>query len=63
MIVSLAKKWGANYLIPVGYIEKDNNLVKFLDEVDAEGQEEIDFLKVEKENLPDGMEVVVLKIN
>lgn len=62
-MVALAKKWGANYLIPVGYTEKDANFVKFLDEVDSEGQEEVESIKMEKENLPDGMEVVVLKIN
>ena len=47
----------------VGYTEKDANFVKFLDEVDSEGQEEVESIKMEKENLPDGMEVVVLKIN
>ncbi len=62
-MLSLAKKWGVNYLIPVGYLEKDENYIKFLDEVDAEGQEEIESLKIEKDNLPDGLEITVLKAN
>ena len=54
-----SKKWGVNYLIPVG---DEENLKKFLDEADEEGLEAIDFLKVEKENLPDGLELKLLKI-
>ena len=54
-----SKKWGANYLIPVG---EEENLKKFLDEADEEGLEAIDSLKVDKENLPDGLELKLLKI-
>jgi len=54
-----SKKWGVNYLIPVG---DEENLKKFLNEADEEGLEAIDFLKVEKENLPDGLELKLLKI-
>ncbi len=59
-ILKLAKKWGANYVIPVGY-DKKEDLDKFLDEADFEGVEPIDSLKVDRENLPDGMEVAILK--
>lgn len=59
MIIDWAKKWGVNYLIPINY--NDEELKKALDDMDMEGLEPIDSLKVEKENLPDGMEVVVLK--
>lgn len=59
MIMDWAKKWGVNYLIPINY--NDEELKKALDDMDMEGLEPIDALKVEKENLPDGMEVVVLK--
>lgn len=58
-ISSVAKKWGANYIIPVdGNVE---DMKKFLDDADSEGQEAIESLKVDKDNLPDGMEIVVLK--
>lgn len=58
-MVELAKKWGANYLVPVNY--NDDDLKKFLDETDNEGTEPADSLKVDKDSLPDGLEVVVLK--
>ncbi|MPM99130.1 hypothetical protein SDC9_146321 [bioreactor metagenome] len=54
-----AKKWGVNYLIPVG---DGDNLKMFLDEADEEGIEPMDSLKVEVENLPDGLELRLLKI-
>lgn len=60
-ILSLAKKWGANYVIPVGYVEGDAFIKKFIDESDIEGQELVDSLKVDKDNLPEGTEVVILK--
>jgi hypothetical protein len=61
-MVQLAKKWGANYLLPVGATGEEDYFVKFMDEADCEGKEAIDVLKlVDKENLPDGMEVVILK--
>jgi L-ascorbate metabolism protein UlaG (beta-lactamase superfamily) len=59
-VLQLAKKWGANYVVPVGY-GKDGYLKKFLDEADFEGVEPIDVLKVDRDNLPEGMEVVILK--
>jgi hypothetical protein len=61
MILDWAKKWGVNYLIPMDYNEED--LKKFLDDVDMEGLEAADSLKMEKDNLPDGMETIVLKQN
>ena len=61
LILDWAKKWGANYLIPVGFDEPNEDLIRFLDKADTEGKEGIESLKVEKDELPDGMEVVVLK--
>lgn len=61
LILDWAKKWGANYLIPVGFDEPNEDLIRFLDKADTEGKEGVEFLKVEKDELPDGMEVVVLK--
>ncbi|HPD44895.1 MAG TPA: hypothetical protein PK131_01820, partial [Candidatus Woesebacteria bacterium] len=58
----LAKKWGVNYLIPVGGKPDSKVLVTFLDEVDEEGLEPIESLKVDKDNLPDGLEIVLLKV-
>lgn len=60
-LLDLAKKWGANYVVPVGYGNDDTELKKFLDVADAEGLEPIEILKVEKDSLPDGTEVVILK--
>lgn len=57
----LAKKWGANYLVPVGYKADDATIKKFLDEVDEEGLESIDSLKIDRDNLPDGLEITLLK--
>jgi len=59
LIKEWSKKWGVNYLIPM--FEKDDELKKFLDAADEEGLETIDSLKVEKDNLPDGLEVKLLK--
>lgn len=61
MLQDLAKKWGANYLIPIGFKDKDEKLIKFLDDVDEEGLEAIDTLKVDRDNLPDGLEICLLK--
>jgi hypothetical protein len=55
-----SKKWGVNYLIPMG--DNKEMLTKFLDEADEEGLEPIEVLKVEKENLPEGLELKLLKI-
>jgi len=58
-MIDLAKRWGVNYLVPTNY--QDDDLKKFLDETDNEGKEAIESLKVDKDGLPDGLEVVVLK--
>lgn len=60
-ILALAKKWGANYVVPVGYNSDNGDLKKFMDESDTEGQEPLEFLKVDKDNLPEGTEVIILK--
>lgn len=62
-IMSLAKKWGANYVVPVGYNSDNGDLKKFMDESDTEGQEAVELLKVDKDNLPEGSEVIILKEN
>ena len=60
LVKEWAKKWGANYLIPV--IEDEESLKKFLDEADEEGLEKVDSLKLEKQDeLPDGLEIKLLK--
>ncbi len=58
-----AKKWGANYVIPVGYEEDDEEYGTFLDEADREDAKKVELLKIDKiEDLPEGREVVILKI-
>ena len=55
-----AKKWGANYLIPV--TENEDSFKQFLDEADEEGLEKVESLKLDKqEELPDGLEIKLLK--
>ena len=61
LVLDWAKKWGVNYLIPMGYDENKAALDKFLDQADQEGLEAIECLKVDKDDLPDGLEVKVLK--
>ena len=61
LVLDWAKKWGVNYLIPMGYGENKDSLDKFLDQADQEGLEAIESLKVDKDDLPDGLEVKVLK--
>jgi hypothetical protein len=60
LVKDWAKKWGANYLVPVS---KENESLKlFLDAADEEGLEEVESLKIEKaDELPDGLEVKLLK--
>lgn len=58
-ILKLGKLWGANYIIPVG--GEGGEVKKFLDEADVEGLEAVAELKVDKDNLPDGTEIVRLK--
>ncbi|HEX8923976.1 MAG TPA: MBL fold metallo-hydrolase [Patescibacteria group bacterium] len=61
-IIELAKKLGANYLVPIDFKWKDEVITKFLDTVDSEVSEPLDALKIDKkEDLPEGKEVVVLK--
>lgn len=61
-ILDWAKKWGANYLIPVNFEgETGDKLKKFLDEADSEGLAGVESLKVDKDDLPEGREVVILK--
>ena len=57
-VLSWAKKWGVNYLLPVVDSTENEEMKKFLDEVDREDLQPIESLKVEKENLPEGLEVV-----
>ena len=57
-VLAVAKKWGVNYLVPVGF--DSDSLEVLLDAVDSEGLQTVSSLKVEKETLPDGMEVVLL---
>jgi hypothetical protein len=61
LVLDWAKKWGVNYLIPMGYDENKASLDKFLDQADQEGLEAIECLKVDKDDLPDGLELKVLK--
>jgi L-ascorbate metabolism protein UlaG (beta-lactamase superfamily) len=62
MILEWAKKWGVNYLIPTGYEDSDkSDLDVFLDQADREGLEAVESLKIDKDDLPDGMELKVLK--
>lgn len=61
LLLEWAKKWGVNYLLPMGYDNEKENLTKLLDITDQESLEPIESFKIEKDNLPDGMEVVLLK--
>lgn len=62
LILSWAKKWGVNYLLPVVDEENPELLAKFLDQADQEGLEQFDSLKVDDNDLPDGLELKVLKV-
>lgn len=60
-IIDLSKELGANYLVPVG-IENNSEIIKKLaDEMDEEGREVVEQLGLEKESLPEHMELVILK--
>ncbi len=59
LYLSWAKKWGVNYLIPVGY-ETEEELKTFLDVVDREDLLPVAGLKISRDELPEGLEVVVL---
>jgi hypothetical protein len=58
IVLSWAKKWGANYLIPVGDETNKEAMKKFLDEVDREDLQPVELLKVDSETLPEGLEIV-----
>lgn len=58
-IMIMAKKWGVNYLLPLNG-DNQEKLQTLLDEVDAEGLERVESFKVDRDELPDGMEVVLL---
>lgn len=59
----IAKKSAANYVVPIDYENEKEELKEFLDAFDKENLESVESLKVEKENLPEAMEVVLLKTN
>lgn len=61
VVLDWAKKWGVNYLLPAGWTENETELNKFLDIADQEGLEKTDSLKIDSNNLPDGLEIKVLK--
>lgn len=61
ILTQFAKKVGTNYLIPSNFNQEE--LKKFLDVTDNERMEAIESLKFSVEELPEGMEVVVLKEN
>lgn len=57
----IAKKSAANYIIPVEFENEEKELKIFMDTFDKENLESVESLKVDKDNLPEGMEVVLLK--
>ncbi len=59
-ILGLAKTWGVNYLVPIPG-KDESKLSEFLDEADIEGQEAVDQLNAVEGDLPDGLEIVLLK--
>lgn len=59
--VEIAKKSAANYVIPIEYENEEKELKIFMDAFDKENLESTDSLKVDKDSLPEGMEVVLLK--
>jgi hypothetical protein len=61
--VDIAKKSAANYIVPVEFEGKEKELKVFLDAFDKESLETIESLKIDKDNLPEGVEVVLLKTN
>ena len=61
ILLSWAKKWGVNYLIPVGGEADSEDMKKFLDEVDREDLLPVESLKVDSENLPEGLEIVWIR--
>jgi len=62
-LIGLAHRIGVNYLIPLAGEEERQKLEAFLDAADTEGKAAVESLKIERTELPEGMEVVVLKAN
>lgn len=58
-LLKIAKAIGVNYLIPAGGDE--TALKDLMNVTDNEGKEAVKSLKVDKDNLPEGMELVILK--
>lgn len=56
-----SKSWGANYVVPFGVENNSEEMKNFLDIADREDVEEKDLLKLEKSDLPEGTELVLLK--
>ena len=62
LVKEWSKKWGVNYLVPL--TDDEDYLKKFLDEADEEGLETVESIKLDKkEDLPDGLEIKLLKNN
>ena len=59
--IDIAKKSAANYVVPIDYENEEVELKSFMDAFDRENLEAVDSLKVDKDNLPEGVEVVLLK--
>lgn len=60
VLKDLAQKWGVNYLIPYGFEDNNGSQENVLDQLDEEGLKPMESLKVTAEDLPEGMEVVIL---
>lgn len=60
-IMKLAKSLGVNYLLPYGKDLASEEAKTFLDEADLEGFQAVESLKVGADDLPDGLETVILK--
>jgi len=58
--MELAKKWGVNYLLPIASVVGDKQIKEILDLADKEMEPAAESVKIDKDNLPDGLEVVIL---
>ncbi len=61
LIWEWSKSWGANYVVPFGVDNKSEEMKNFLDVADREDVEEKELIKFEKDDLPEGIELVLLK--
>lgn len=59
-MLEIVKKIGANYVVPFG---NETQVKNFLDVADCENLLPVEKLKIESENLPEGLEVVSLIAN